>query len=459
MDEKMASAAIRGGPSRSQTTTITGWALAAILGILGCSGQDQTRAVRGPYLQLATPTSTIVRWRTNVACDSRVSFGASPSELHDTRSIAEPTTEHEIAIDGLQPATRYYYAIGTEHDTLSRPGDAFTFTTPPRAHTSEATEAALRIWVTGDTGRCGESIRRCADVHAVRDAYLEFAAETPATHWILLGDLAYPSGTDEQFTEALFETFREVLRNTFAWPVPGNHEFGASNSSHQTGPYFESFTLPTRAEAGGAPSGTEAYYSYDIGNVHLIALDSHGTDPSDGEPMSNWLRRDLQQENADFIIAYWHHPPYSKGSHDSDHPLDSGGRMTRMREEIVPILEAGGVDLQLSGHSHSYERSMLIAGHYGLSGSFSQLHSIDSGDGDPEGDGAYSARGGGGTVYAVVGSSADDLGDLAKHPIMLRGFDYEGSLVLDIQGLRLDAHWIDRKGRVRDRFQISKVDD
>ena len=315
--------------------------------------------------------------------------------------------------------------------------------------------------MTGDTGRCGESFYRCSDVRAVRDAYLEFAGESPAQHWIHLGDLAYPSGSDAQYSVAFFEAFRDVLRNTFAWPAPGNHEFGESRSSSQTGPYFEAFTLPTRGEAGGVPSGTEAYYSYDIGNVHLVALDSHDTSPSEDAPMSDWLRRDLQQAKADFTIAYWHHPPYSKGSHDSDHPLDSGGRMTRMREMIVPLLEAGGVDLQLSGHSHSYERSMLIAGHYDKSEFFSKAHIVDPGDGDPDGDGAYrprthGARVGRGTVYAVVGSSADDNGDLDHHPVMLRGFDYEGSLVLDILGRRLDAHWVDRKGRIRDHFQIAK---
>lgn len=31
--------------------------------------------------------------------------------------------------------------------------------------------------------------------------------------------------------------------------------------------------------------------------------------------------------------------------------------MRDMRENIVPILEAHGVDLVLTGHSHSYERS------------------------------------------------------------------------------------------------------
>ena len=123
-----------------------------------------------------------------------------------------------------------------------------------------------------------------------------------------------------------------MLRNHVLWPVPGNHEFGASDSPTQSGPYYEGFTLPTAAEAGGVASGTEAYYSYDYGNVHFVALDSHDTNrdapstpqtnicPGDGSggAMYNWLCEDLAATTQDFIISYWHHPPYTRGSHDSD---------------------------------------------------------------------------------------------------------------------------------------------
>ena len=41
---------------------------------------------------------------------------------------------------------------------------------------------------------------------------------------------------------------------------------------------------------------------------------------------------------ADWTIAYWHHPPYTKGTHNSDNVFDSGGRMHVMREKILPML-------------------------------------------------------------------------------------------------------------------------
>ena len=58
--------------------------------------------------------------------------------------------------------------------------------------------------------------------------------------------------------------------------------------------------------------------------------------------------------NQTWILCYWHHPPYSKGSHDSDDP--SNVEMFDMRQNVLPILDSTGVDLVMCGHSHDYER-------------------------------------------------------------------------------------------------------
>jgi hypothetical protein len=263
------------------------------------------------------------------------------------------------------------------------------------------------------------------------------------------------------------------MRSTPLWPVPGNHEFGGSDSPTQSGPYYASFTLPKQAEAGGVPSGTEAYYSFDWGNIHFIALDSHDTDrsapanpatnvcpPGVGGAMYQWLCADLAATEQAFIIAYWHHPPYSKGSHDSD----SAGEpiLKEMRERFLPVLDAYGVDLVLTGHSHSYERSLLLHDHYGLSSSYSPtLHAVDAGDGDPDGDGAYQKPALGpipesGAVYGVVGSSSQISGGALNHPVMRVSLNVLGSMVIDIEGNRLDGTFLGVSGNVLDHFRIEK---
>ena len=93
--------------------------------------------------------------------------------------------------------------------------------------------------------------------------------------------------------------------------------------------------------------------------------------------MMTWLAADLADTTANWIVAFFHHPPYTKGSHDSDTDVE----LVEMRENALPILEQGGVDLVLTGHSHSYERSFLIDGHYGVSSTFTAAMKKDAGSG------------------------------------------------------------------------------
>jgi hypothetical protein len=113
----------------------------------------------------------------------------------------------------------------------------------------------------------------------VRDDYLALAGSDRTDVWIMLGDNAYGSGTEAQFQDAVFDTYPQLLRNTVLWPAFGNHDGLSANPQTETGPYFDIFTLPRAAEAGGVASGTEAYYSFDYANVHFIVLDSEGESP------------------------------------------------------------------------------------------------------------------------------------------------------------------------------------
>ena len=60
-------------------------------------------------------------------------------------------------------------------------------------------------------------------------------------------------------------------------PTLGNHDAHSATSSTQSGPYYEIFSLPTTGQAGGIATGTEAYYSFDHGNIHFVCLDSADT--------------------------------------------------------------------------------------------------------------------------------------------------------------------------------------
>ena len=220
----------------------------------------------------------------------------------------------------------------------------------------------------------------------------------------------------------------------------------SADSATQTGPYYDIFTLPKFGEAGGVASGTEAYYSFDFGNIHFIVLDSFETSRATSGAMLTWLTNDLAATTQPWIIAYWHHPPYSKGSLDSDtDPIQK-----EMRENVLPILEAGGVDLVLTAHAQWYQRSYLIDGHYGLSSSFTAGMKVDGGSGRVGDTGPYEKPAldapHKGAVYAIVGSSSRLSPNGEIHPAGYIFLEEFGSLVLDINGNRLDARFIDEHG-------------
>jgi len=134
--------------------------------------------------------------------------------------------------------------------------------------------------------------------------------------------------------------FDAMLRQVRLWPCLGNHDAGSANSPIQFGVYYDIFTLPAQAQAGGIMSGSEAYYSFDYANVHIVCLDSSDSDWSKKGLMLRWLTADLEANKQDWLIAYCHHPPYTNGSHNSDQDRDSEARMRLVRENVFAI--AGG---------------------------------------------------------------------------------------------------------------------
>lgn len=403
---------------------------------------------RSPYLQNAAPTAITVRWRTASPIVGRVSVGPEGGPYVSVFDEAAAGTEHEVRLLGLSPGTAYAYSVHGVLEPAEPVSATRTFRTPPVV----GTPVPVRVWAIGDSGYGNLSGQQ------VRDAYLAWSGAHREDFWLLLGDNAYTTGSDAEYQAGLFDEYPVTLARSPLWSTRGNHDLlyaGASND------YYDLFTLPTAAECGGVASATEAWYSFDWGPVHFVCLDSEGSDRSVGSPMLQWLRADLSATSQPWIVGFWHHPPYTKGSHDSDDPLDSGGRMRDMRRNVLPILDSLGVDLVLSGHSHSYERSALLRSHYGASGTLASGMFADSGDGRPDGDGAYEksvgrARPFEGAVYAVNGSAAQTSGGTLDHPAMIASLDVLGSMVLDVSGDRLEGRFLDAAGAVRDSFVIRK---
>ena len=401
---------------------------------------DLTRFARQPYLQLATPDSVVVRWATPVPSRSLVTVTKVSDLTARTYGSDRMARRHKVVLSGLESRTAYRYRVGDPPDGSIDTGP-FQFKTPPRSE--QPLDA--RVWVLGDPGT-GD-----ANAIAVMKGFQSYNGDHALDFLIALGDLAYPDGRESEYQRSLFGVYADILSEAPLWPALGNHDGHRSFSSLQKGPYFRLLTLPSNGEAGGATSHTEAYYAFDYGDAHFIALDSYGSDRTvDGE-MATWLRRDLElTTDKRWTIAFWHHAPYTRGSHNSDH--DRRGR--EMRENIVPILEEFEVDLVLGGHSHSYERSSMIEGHYGQSDSFDRGMIRGMRD---EHDGTVRWRKTSkGTIYIVLGSSGEAKPGPLNHPAMEVGMSVLGSVVLDLRDDELLGTFVGTDGLALDRFAIHK---
>ncbi len=423
--------------------------LCLVLGSITLSAQN---IIRGPYLQKGSDSAITIKWRTDEFTQSKVEYGLSTGTLAFSETDQIYTTDHEVRLEGLSPATTYYYQIGNLEGTILPASSDLSFKTHPVIGATPP----MKFWVLGDCGTANQNQRN------VRDAYYNYVGADHTDGILFLGDNAYNSGTDSEYQNAIFENmYEDKLKNTIAWSTLGNHDGYTAVSSNQTGPYYDIFSLPQFGESGGLASGTEAYYSFDYGNIHFVCLESYETDRSVGGAMYNWCKNDIQNTTQEWIIAFWHHPPYSKGSHNSD----TEGTLIDMRENFLPMLENNGVDLVLSGHSHSYERSYFINGHYGNSDSFNPTTNTVGANGYGNGkigqDGSYKKFNNGstandGAVYITTGSAGKVSSAGFGHEAMYYSVSQLGSCVIEVDEGRLDVKFIRETGAIDDYFTIEK---
>lgn len=158
---------------------------------------------------------------------------------------------------------------------------------------------------------------------------------------IAIGDNVYPVGSardfERCFTPSWGDSQKRIMK--FVRPTPGNHDYNTRDAE----PYYAYF-------GDRAGPGKRGYYSYDIGDWHVVSLNSE-LPASRGRlaaarAQEAWLRRDLAANPKLCTVAYFHRPLFSSGDH---------GNYPSM-ERLWDIMYAHRVDLVLNGHDHNYER-------------------------------------------------------------------------------------------------------
>lgn len=188
-------------------------------------------------------------------------------------------------------------------------------------------DSAVRLVAAGDIAACeveGDSATASLITSLGEDV-------TVAT----LGDNVYPSGTEATYAECYDPAWGGLLDRTH--PALGNHDVEADDGAAYHA-YF--------GHRAGAPGA--AWYSYEVGDWHIVVLDSNceliGCGP--GSAQHEWLVADLATTDALCTLAYQHHPRFSSGMHGDYPPV----------APLWEVLHDAGAELMLVGHDHMYER-------------------------------------------------------------------------------------------------------
>ena len=81
-----------------------------------------------------------------------------------------------------------------------------------------------------------------------------------------LGDQS-ENDTQEELQQTFFDPLSDVLLNSPLFTVEGNHD-----AHDDLVNYKASFSVPSNAEAGGYPSNSTDFYSFEFENIHIIVL-------------------------------------------------------------------------------------------------------------------------------------------------------------------------------------------
>jgi len=301
----------------------------------------------GSYVQDVTTSSVIVAAVSEGSTRLRLDWSLEDSEAGSspTHTLEEetPVEVHGIRAEGLQPDTRYRYALKTLTGQVVGEG---SFKTAP-----DDAAASCRFLVLGDSGGTdtdqGEAINagrkviddvRGASGDENRQADVAAAMLGRDPDLVLhLGDVVYPAGSRRDYPEGYFRPFAPVIAETPVYPTLGNHDIKTEGGA----PYLETFFTPRNG-----PDREGRIYSFNWGSVHFVSLDVVSSPFEPGSPQLTWLAQDLARSKARWKVAFFHVPPFSV----------EGGGNELIQNQILPVLEAGGVDLVLNGHDHAYGR-------------------------------------------------------------------------------------------------------
>lgn len=252
----------------------------------------------------------------------------------------------------LEPATTYYYQVGSESGEMSEVGQFTTAAGEDEAFTFiQYTDTQNAYW--------NEHVRNEATFGAdtIANAVEEVGADE--VDFILhTGDFVETAEVEDEWLD-IIEQSKETHLNFPFVSAAGNHdEYALGVFGEYPDPVITKFNEHVNVEAENEAISGGSYYSFDYNNVHFTVLNSNDNKESDdnaegkafGQEQLDWAKADIEEarkNGAEWVILAYHKPIFSKSYHslqDSD--------VQAVREEFMEIIDDLDVDLALQGHDH-----------------------------------------------------------------------------------------------------------
>ena len=262
----------------------------------------------------ATPDIMTFNWVTfdnPIITQSMVQLGSQPQPssltikatgkaylFRDGGSNHTNRTIHLVQVNNLSPSTVYYYQVGdpTWEGGMSA---IYSFKTAPNAVTLKS-QLPVKFGIYGDMGNYND---------VIIPVLQQTALNNDIDLILHIGDFAYNYQDDQGVIGDDYMNDIQVIATHTPYMVSmGNHE-SAYNFSHYS---FRFMGMPPNdinmtIYTGAGPAPNNWYYSFNVGNVHIVALSTEIY--FDFAHLQNdqyqWLVQDLEKANKNRTEAPW----------------------------------------------------------------------------------------------------------------------------------------------------------
>ncbi len=288
----------------------------------GCKKTNEPGQINsGPmYLHWGTKYNTLrgvtLTWQSSATEDS-IKWGYSP-DYESGKYLTISRNEygiylHDFTLPPLKPLSQIHYAIksgkdwsndrifSTSGDTLA---DNFSFIAGSDCHGGDDDHDSDSRW----------------------NLMSELVLKEDCDFYLFTGDVV-DDDNDWDLWKSYYKNGQNLFENKIIFYGWGNHEYGPL-ALYNT-------TLPAN----------EKWYSFSQGNALFISLLTE----EDLDIQYQWLRDQLRNTEKEWIIVYFHRPFFTRGSHKDE--------MDEQRATWWKAFDDYGVDIVMSGHTHSYIRS------------------------------------------------------------------------------------------------------